>query len=91
MADPFSADQQIVDKAGRATAYFEDIIYGLSHIEIDAPSSASDAGEKGEIRADTSYLYVCGNTITLLRLAIGRCLFFGLGFNSKRGYRLCCQ
>ena len=71
MADDFSSDIPVVDKAGKATPYGEDYLFQLTRsIGLDTPSSASDAGVKGTILADSSYIYVCVDTDTWLRVAI---------------------
>jgi hypothetical protein len=68
MADPFSADLKIVEPTGLPTAYMEQYVYQLHHVEEDSPASSS-SGEPGELRRDSDYLYVCYDTDTWGRIA----------------------
>ena len=51
-----------------------DLLNGFGSLLIvsdeDAPASASDIGDKGEIRITSTYLYVCINTNSWIRFAI---------------------
>ena len=48
----------------------EDAVNALFDPDATAPSSASDTGTKGEVRFDSSYIYVCTATDTWKRVAI---------------------
>jgi hypothetical protein len=67
----FDASLKIVNDEGKANEYFENILYGIGKAELDTPTSASDVGVQGTIRADGSYIYICINTDTWLRASIG--------------------
>jgi hypothetical protein len=66
----FDISQKIVEGDGKANSYFEDVLFQIGKAELATPASASDVGVPGSLKADASFLYVCVDTDTWLRVAI---------------------